>query len=140
MRRPTPLRPRALRRRGRGLTPPPAALARDRTDWICSCYAHNFASREECYKCGKKKADVSAGAGAGDAAPRKRAVRVGDWYCSSCAAHNFASRDACFKCGHAKSDGGKVVTEENMEELEKEHDGGAPIADALIEDTERADD
>lgn len=27
-------------------------------DWICSCYAHNYASRETCYKCGKMKAEA----------------------------------------------------------------------------------
>eukprot|EP00472_Partenskyella_glossopodia_P003175 CAMPEP_0197531244 /NCGR_PEP_ID=MMETSP1318-20131121/34772_1 /TAXON_ID=552666 /ORGANISM="Partenskyella glossopodia, Strain RCC365" /LENGTH=492 /DNA_ID=CAMNT_0043087389 /DNA_START=73 /DNA_END=1551 /DNA_ORIENTATION=- len=63
-------------------------------DWLCKmCQAHNFASRNKCFKC---------------AAPRDPPsnFKMGDWMCPLCAAHNYRSKRNCFKCG-----GGKPQTE-----------------------------
>ena len=90
-------------------------------DWSCSsCNAHNYANREQCFKCGKPKGEGdmvvggdrgAGGGGAGDYGGnfggggfgRGRPMKPGDWMCS-CYAHNYASRDVCYKCGKSKAE------------------------------------
>ena len=72
-------------------------------DWVCECYAHNFASRDNCYKCGKAKADIDPSKAAA-AGPPAKPVRTGDWYCV-CGAHNFSGRQSCYKCNREKAEG-----------------------------------
>ncbi|KAL9154360.1 hypothetical protein ABFS82_10G109100 [Erythranthe guttata] len=74
-------------------------------DWYCSCGAHNYASRTNCYTCFAFK-DYS-GYGAAytyDAIP---GWKTGDWICSrlGCGMHNYASRMECFKCQTPKDFG-----------------------------------
>ncbi len=85
-------------------------------DWSCACGAHNFSSREACFKCRLAKPGLVPrqqqhhGHGSGPV------PRPGDWHCA-CGALNFASRDACFKCrtpaagvhgGHMHQGGGHM--------------------------------
>eukprot|EP00933_Yihiella_yeosuensis_P021908 TRINITY_DN17271_c0_g1_i6.p1 TRINITY_DN17271_c0_g1~~TRINITY_DN17271_c0_g1_i6.p1 ORF type:complete len:269 (+),score=48.60 TRINITY_DN17271_c0_g1_i6:86-892(+) len=59
-------------------------------DWICpNCSNHNYASRDNCNKCGRPKN-----------APAN--FRDGDWMCPACQNHNYASKTACNKCGAPK--------------------------------------
>jgi hypothetical protein len=64
-------------------------------DWLCpdpTCGNHNFASRNECKRCGVPKgAQIS-----------KTGMRPGDWLCIQCLNHNFANRDSCNKCQAAR--------------------------------------
>ena len=68
-------------------------------DWLCgTCRAHNFSSRDQCFKCDSRKT--------GDETPPQQQqhhhtpdnFRSGDWICSGCGSHNFASRVSCFRC------------------------------------------
>jgi len=68
-------------------------------DWLCgTCRAHNFSSRDQCFKCDSRKT--------GDETPPQHQqhhhtpdnFRSGDWICSGCGSHNFASRVSCFRC------------------------------------------
>jgi len=72
-------------------------------DWMCtSCGAHNYASKQACFKCyaGKdgKKAEAWGGQ---EGAEKPENFRPGDWMCS-CGAHNYASKNQCHKCGVPK--------------------------------------
>jgi len=74
---------------------PPAVLNPNRRpgDWDCpACFAHNFASRSECFKCKYLK-------------PGGVTRRPGDWWCGKCNGHNYAYRVDCFKCGADKAEG-----------------------------------
>ena len=86
-------------------------------DWICECYAHNYGSRDKCYKCGKDKTDIDPSKAKSLAA--NRFVRAGDWYCQ-CGAHNYASRESCYKCQRTKSEG--CVREEGGEDKNNDDD------------------
>ncbi|CAN6277912.1 unnamed protein product [Urochloa humidicola] len=98
-------------------------------DWLCTCGAHNFASRSNCFKCSafKEEAAVNSGAGgfdgdmsrsrygfgggAGGAARTNRpGWKSGDWICtrSGCNEHNFASRMECFRCNAPRDSGTEV--------------------------------
>ena len=68
------------------------------------CGNHNYASREECNKCGIPKGANIARTG----------LRPGDWVCKACLNHNFASRTDCNKCGAPKDvpEGGDPASEE----------------------------
>lgn len=85
-------------------------------DWICgSCGNHNYASRDNCNKCGAPKSQQNTGFGGAmmkGGGPRSApygmamqppGMRPGDWICPSCGNHNYASRDNCNKCQHPKS-------------------------------------
>jgi len=62
-------------------------------DWQCrACQNLNYASREQCNKCGIAKDVFIAPTG----------MREGDWICSSCQNHNYASKTACNKCAGPK--------------------------------------
>jgi len=79
-----------------GPSPSPPAIQdpnRRPGDWDCpACFAHNFASRSECFKCKYMK-------------PGGITRRPGDWWCGKCNGHNYAYRVDCFKCGADKADG-----------------------------------
>ncbi|XP_020097703.1 TATA-binding protein-associated factor 2N-like [Ananas comosus] len=105
-------------------------------DWYCSCGAHNFASRSNCFKCNAFKEDSAIGGGGGGAfeadMPRSRGFgfgtgggsggggggggggragwKSGDWICtrSGCNEHNFASRMECFRCNAPRESGTEV--------------------------------
>lgn len=85
-------------------------------DWICpkpSCKFQNFASRNECMRCGQRRMGggqgLSGGMPSGMGRPMMGSVpqgggistRVlpGDWICSNCNINNFASRTRCLQCG-----------------------------------------
>ncbi|KAG2656858.1 hypothetical protein PVAP13_1KG125800 [Panicum virgatum] len=69
-------------------------------DWLCSCGAHNFASRSNCFKCSafKEEAAVNSGAGGfdgdmsrsrygfggGAARTNRPGWKSGDWICTRC--------------------------------------------------------
>jgi len=58
-------------------------------DWNCrACQNLNYASREQCNKCGIAKDVFIAPTG----------MREGDWICSACQNHNYASKTVCNKC------------------------------------------
>ncbi|XP_062218529.1 uncharacterized protein LOC133918597 isoform X2 [Phragmites australis] len=95
-------------------------------DWYCSCGAHNFASRSNCFKCSafKEEAAVNSGAGTfdgdmsrsrgygfgGAARTNRPGWKSGDWICtrSGCNEHNFASRMECFRCNAPRDSGTEV--------------------------------
>ena len=75
-------------------------------DWYCSCGAHNFASRSNCFKCSayKEEAAVNSGAGgfdsdmsrsrgygfsSGAARTNRPGWKSGDWICTRCVLLNF---------------------------------------------------
>ena len=106
-------------------SPNSSAGVRRPGDWTCvSCYAHNFASRDACFRCRVGRADAGARADASSDAsgysqggakagseqggPSAGSFRPGDWICDGCRAHNFASRSACFRC-RAPSAGGDAA-------------------------------
>ncbi|KAG8372716.1 hypothetical protein BUALT_Bualt12G0095600 [Buddleja alternifolia] len=88
-------------------------------DWYCvalNCGAHNYASRNSCYRCGASK-DIYDCAAYGAAAAAQvygyDAVpgwKTGDWICSrlDCGIHNYASRTECFKCKTPRDFGGAM--------------------------------
>ncbi|KAI9202022.1 uncharacterized protein BJ171DRAFT_516334 [Polychytrium aggregatum] len=96
------------------LAKPNAVASRSRPtdrpgDWSCPnihCRYHNYASRQECYRCQTRRpegAGLSYGGG-GSHMPMKS----GDWTCpnTACRYHNFAKRDTCAVCGtHVSSSG-----------------------------------
>ena len=73
-------------------------------DWLCSCGAHNFASRSNCFKCSafKEEAAVNSGAGGfdgdmsrsrygfggGAARTNRPGWKSGDWICTRCVSLN----------------------------------------------------
>jgi len=59
-------------------------------DWRCVCNAHNFASRRQCYQCGRARPS---------GIPARPDWRQGDWHCDRCFKQNFAVRTICFSCG-----------------------------------------
>ncbi|XP_065850985.1 uncharacterized protein [Euphorbia lathyris] len=62
-------------------------------DWFCTCGAHNYANRPNCYKCGAPKIH--------SALPTfPPGWKSGDWLCPrlGCGEHNYASRGECFRC------------------------------------------
>lgn len=96
-------------------------------DWNCpECDFHNFASRQECFRCrlartpdvkvvgqddgewrggqdvGRDRGGGDGGwsGGGGDAFGSKQPLKQlrGDWNCPECDFHNFASRTECFRC------------------------------------------
>ena len=94
-------------------------------DWTCaSCCAHNFASRDACFRCRVGRSDAGARtdassdasgfsqggprSGSEQGGPSAGSFRPGDWICDGCRAHNFASRSACFRC-RAPAAGGDVA-------------------------------
>ncbi|CAN6243502.1 unnamed protein product, partial [Urochloa humidicola] len=93
-------------------------------DWLCTCGAHNFASRSNCFKCSafKDEAAVNSGAGGfdgdmsrsrfggGAARTNRPGWKSGDWICtrSGCNEHNFASRMECFRCNAPRDSGTEV--------------------------------
>ena len=95
--------------------PAQGASVRRPGDWTCArCSAHNFASRQSCFKCKRSKAGgdseggdgfspVASKAGSDAGGPSAGSFRAGDWICKKCRAHNFASRQSCFKCEHRKT-------------------------------------
>ena len=66
------------------------------------CNAHNFATRDACYKCGMRSGKNPAQMMAPSS---NKTFREGDWYCQ-CGQHNFASRASCYKCHSARPGGG----------------------------------
>lgn len=69
------------------------------------CSAHNYASRDACFRCHQPKPHGAGLAGDGSGVPSSLQasgppadMRDGDWLCVDCNGHNYASRDACFKC------------------------------------------
>jgi len=83
-------------------------------DWPCpACQAHNFSSRNECFRChaprqggggmggGMMGGGFGGPGGPGGAGPGGN-TRPGDWTCPSCRANVFASRSECFKCNTPK--------------------------------------
>lgn len=115
-------------------------MQRKRGDWDCpTCEFHNFANRQECFKCqAPRPHDVSvfAGdddgglgrggggdqgwAGGGGNAYRQREPvqpRPGDWECPSCVFHNFANRHECFKCQAPRPHDGKVFTGDDCDSV-----------------------
>lgn len=69
-------------------------------DWICDeCGNHNFASRQECNRCGAPKMQAPP------PGPPGVQMMQGDWMCPACGNHNFAKREACNKCGEPKPGG-----------------------------------
>ena len=78
-------------------------------DWICgSCSAHNFQSRDHCFKCSNAKTGNEAppqSEGSRDGGPQTENFRSGDWICGSCSAHCFSSRQTCFRCSSARPAG-----------------------------------
>ncbi|PWZ24195.1 hypothetical protein Zm00014a_012220 [Zea mays] len=95
-------------------------------DWYCSCGAHNFASRSNCFRCSAYKEEAAgafdsdmsrsrgyAGFGSGAAARTNRpGWKSGDWICtrSGCNEHNFASRMECFRCNAPRDSGSAATT------------------------------
>eukprot|EP00249_Psilotum_nudum_P018860 c26991_g1_i3 orf=303-869(+) len=102
-------------------------------DWYCSsssCGAHNFASRNNCFKCGSfKDAGANGGRRGYDSGGRssggsfgfgssyntgggggRSGFKSGDWICgrSGCNEHNFASRTECFRCQAPRESGTAV--------------------------------
>ncbi|KAL3627079.1 hypothetical protein CASFOL_028442 [Castilleja foliolosa] len=76
-------------------------------DWYCgalNCGAHNYASRNSCYRCCASKDYSGYGAGimasAGYAYDAIPGWKNGDWICTryGCGVHNYASRIECLKC------------------------------------------
>merc|ERR1712032_1300874 len=62
-------------------------------DWVCrACGNLNYASRENCNKCGIPKTTFVS----------KSGLRPGDWVCPSCGNHNWADKQSCNKCGAPK--------------------------------------
>ncbi|CAN6243505.1 unnamed protein product [Urochloa humidicola] len=98
-------------------------------DWLCTCGAHNFASRSNCFKCSafKDEAAVNSGAGGfdgdmsrsrfggGAARTNRPGWKSGDWICtrSGCNEHNFASRMECFRCNAPRDSGSAAMTYDN---------------------------
>jgi len=72
-------------------------------DWICpKCKAHNYKSKDKCFKCSEPKpinAEKDSLALVGGVPPN---FRVGDWLCDNCNAHNYASKNRCYKCNALK--------------------------------------
>lgn len=63
-------------------------------DWKCyGCANINYASREDCNRCGVSK----------NVFIKKTGMRPGDWVCSACNNHNYADKTLCNKCKAAKS-------------------------------------
>ncbi|KAL3639501.1 hypothetical protein CASFOL_017408 [Castilleja foliolosa] len=78
-------------------------------DWYCgvqNCGAHNYASRNSCYKCCASKDYYGYGAAgimqaySGYACDAIPGWKNGDWICNrlGCGMHNYASRMECLKC------------------------------------------
>lgn len=66
-------------------------MFRKRGDWDChSCGKHNFASRRNCFGCGRVKTG---------ARPEQSQRRAGDWDCPNCNELIFASKASCRRCG-----------------------------------------
>merc|ERR1712080_794221 len=65
-------------------------------DWKCyGCGNNNYASREECNKCGiPKKVFI-----------KKSGMRPGDWVCNGCSNHNFSDKLECNMCKAPKVSG-----------------------------------
>ncbi|KAF8769675.1 hypothetical protein HU200_006279 [Digitaria exilis] len=67
-------------------------------DWLCSCGAHNFASRSNCFKCSAFKEDTAVNSGAGgfdgDMSRSRYGFgggggwKSGDWICTRCESLN----------------------------------------------------
>ena len=78
-----------------------------KADWMCICGYVNFATRQTCNQCQRRKEGVSSAysgqlspsPAAGTTAPRE--VLRGDWFCQ-CGAHNFSRRNSCVACGNSK--------------------------------------
>eukprot|EP00243_Klebsormidium_subtile_P006263 TRINITY_DN2620_c0_g1_i1.p2 TRINITY_DN2620_c0_g1~~TRINITY_DN2620_c0_g1_i1.p2 ORF type:complete len:122 (+),score=12.95 TRINITY_DN2620_c0_g1_i1:44-367(+) len=73
-------------------------------DWFCTnpaCGAHNFASRQSCFKCMIPKVGGNGDMLVENSKISKQGFKPGDWICSrtNCGEHNFASRAECFRCG-----------------------------------------
>ncbi|CAI9100197.1 OLC1v1037140C1 [Oldenlandia corymbosa var. corymbosa] len=80
-------------------------------DWYCTgmnCGAHNYASRNNCYRCGASKGGDYGGYVPGMIPPPAYLCdpsvipgwKTGDWICTryGCGEHNYASRLECHKC------------------------------------------
>ena len=66
-------------------------------DWICkSCRYHNFATRENCKRCGVTKH--------ADSRLTPSAQGDHDWNCRFCGYQNFARRTLCMSCETARSE------------------------------------
>ncbi|KAK9787877.1 hypothetical protein WJX73_006120 [Symbiochloris irregularis] len=117
-----PVRPNAGRGRGRDRESS-AGLGRSMSrqdsrtelrpgDWICEvCKQHNFASRQDCYRCNAEKPGWSATMDEEVSMPRRQmtpppvigmdqdsGMRPGDWSCPECNNVNFARRMECNRC------------------------------------------
>mmetsp|Transcript_5692 Transcript_5692/g.10451 ORF Transcript_5692/g.10451 Transcript_5692/m.10451 type:complete len:484 (+) Transcript_5692:215-1666(+) len=77
-------------------------------DWMCSCGAHNYQSRTECYKCGNSKEEGQTEEKQSSSRNSKGYLpynfKPGDWMCPNpeCSAHNYQSRSECYKCNEAR--------------------------------------
>ncbi|KRX04405.1 hypothetical protein PPERSA_05666 [Pseudocohnilembus persalinus] len=76
-------------------------------DFFCSvCGELNFAHRDNCRKCGKRKDQ--------DLEHMSVDFKPGDWNCPNCQQHNFANKKVCFKCQEPNP---------NKEDFDKWQDG-----------------
>jgi len=67
-----------------------STITRKKGDWNCACGELNFATRNQCRKCGKSKQAPGA-------------PQPADWNCSICGYMNFASNQICRACKSSPS-------------------------------------
>jgi hypothetical protein len=86
-------------------------------DWECrSCFALNFASRNDCKFCSTKRSGQPALVKPTPINTDEREVCAGDWQCVSCGEVVFARRDSCFRC-HKKRDGTPPILRNQTHDL-----------------------
>lgn len=83
-------------------------------DWHCPCGSHNFASRQQCFKCQAPRLQSQTGSSSSHQRSSQssiggRIVMIGDWVCPSCMNHNFKSRTECRQCGQARAPDAKEL-------------------------------
>lgn len=88
-------------------------------DWKCVCETMNFSSRNECFKCKKRK-----GGGFIQKDNKVSLLILSDWKCK-CGSLNFAKRIKCMKCSLTKLD--NYQSERSRDEVYRIKDSKIPM-------------